>query len=39
MTSNRSRGNKMTGKLMTRLAVVLTVAVSATVQAQLQPVR
>ena len=37
MTSNRSRENKMTGKLMTWLAVVMMVAVGATAQAQLQP--
>ena len=37
MTSNRSTENKMTGKLMTWLAVVMMVAVGATARAQLQP--
>ena len=37
MTSNRSRENKMPGKLMTWLAVATMVAVGAKAQAQLQP--
>ena len=37
MTSNRSRENKMTGKLMTWLAVATMVAVGAKAQAQLRP--